>query len=182
MSDSIPVDILQSPVNGLHLSGATLAHEIGERPTLLVFLRHFGCPFCKEMVGDLRKVTDANKGYPPVLFFFQGTVDEGRAFFQEYWPRARAVADPQRDFYRAFDLRRATYSQLFGLRVWTCGVRAAAKGHFIGLPVGDPWLMPGVFLVHAGDIVWSHHFQHQGDHPDWATIVEKVPVAGSSEI
>jgi hypothetical protein len=34
--------------------------------------------------------------------------------------------------------------------------------------VGDPWVMPGLFLLDpAGDVVWRHDFEHAGDHPDW---------------
>jgi hypothetical protein len=63
---------------------------------------------------------------------------------------------------------------MVGIQVWTCSFRAMAKGNFIGKPVGDPWIMPGVFLVHENEILWSHHFRHQGDHPDWAAIPKNV--------
>ncbi|HEY7115448.1 MAG TPA: hypothetical protein VH475_02615 [Tepidisphaeraceae bacterium] len=33
--------------------------------------------------------------HPPILFFCQTGVDEGRSSFAEYWPEARAVADPK---------------------------------------------------------------------------------------
>jgi hypothetical protein len=25
-------------------------------------------------------------------------------------------------------------------------------------------------------VLWSHHFKHQGDHPDWSKIPDKIPV------
>lgn len=38
----IPDSLLNTPVDGLNLSGATLGAQLSGRPTLLVFLRHFG--------------------------------------------------------------------------------------------------------------------------------------------
>jgi hypothetical protein len=174
MTEPISPDILASPVDGLNLQGTTLADQFGDRPSLLVFLRHFGCMFCREMVRDLRAVA-AQPGYPPIVFFFQGTVDEGRTFFNEYNPEARAIADLPKKFYTALGLRRASLGQMFGVQVWTCSFRAMSKGNFVGKAVGDPWIMPGVFLVHGGEILWSHHFEHQADHPDWNAIPSKIP-------
>lgn len=39
---SIPNNILEMPVQGIHLTGTSLRQELGTAPTLLVFLRHFG--------------------------------------------------------------------------------------------------------------------------------------------
>jgi hypothetical protein len=177
MPETIPSNLLESPISGLNLRGGTLATEIGTKPTALVFLRHFGCMFCREMVRDLRRLTEGTPGFPPVLFFYQGTVEEGQVFFGQHWPQARAVSDAPKVFYTAMGLRRATFNQMFGIQVWTCRMRAMSKGNFIGKAVGDPWIMPGVFLVQGPEVIWSHQFKHQGDHPDWSKIPDRVPVA-----
>jgi hypothetical protein len=39
---SLPSDLLGRPMQGRHLKGRSLGEEIGEEPTLIVFLRHFG--------------------------------------------------------------------------------------------------------------------------------------------
>lgn len=175
MDKTLSQDILRLPVAGLNLALGTLADQLGEGASLLVFLRHFGCAFCRETVADLKRITAEVGGYPPLLFFAQASPAEARAFFEGRWADARVVADPERTFYDAFDLRRGTVGQILGLRVWTCGFRAMAKGHFAGVPVGDPWVMPGAFLVHNGQVVWSYPYQHQGDRPDWEKVPEKVP-------
>jgi hypothetical protein len=97
-------------------------------------------------------------------------VAEGQPFFAEYWPGARAVSDTPKFFYDAFGRARGGMLQMFGPQVWARGAEAATKGHFIGKPVGDPWVMPGAFLVEGERIRWAHHFEHAGDHPDWHTI------------
>ncbi|MFQ3639160.1 MAG: SelL-related redox protein [Chloracidobacterium sp.] len=167
----VPQDVLVQDVNGLNLAGPTLADQLTGPVNLLVFLRHFGCVFCREIVADLRDIAASTPDYPPVLFFFQGTVEQGKTFFAGHWPEARAVSDTPLVFYKAFGIERGGWRELFGPEVWSCGLRAARKGHGIGFPVGDPFVMPGAFLVSpSGAILWGHDFKHAGDHPDWTSL------------
>ena len=159
----------------MNLTAGPLADALGEGPTLLVFLRHFGCIFCREMVRDVRRAAEETPGYPGVMFVFQGSVEQGLAFFGRWWPTARAIADPSARLYRAMGVRRGSAGQMIGLRVWGCGLRALGKGNFIGKAVGDPWLMPGAFLVHRGAVAWTHQFKHAGDHPDWRAVPLAAP-------
>lgn len=119
---------------------------------------------------DLRQTVERTPDYPAVLFFYQGSIAEGTAFFERLWPEARAVSDTPKYFYNALGLKRGGMRQMFGPDVIACGVRAGAKGHTVGAPVGDPWQMPGLFLVKGDSILWQHDFSHAGDHPDWAKI------------
>ena len=49
--------------------------------------------FTYRMVRDLRGFSQSLPGFPPVLFFYQGTVEEGQTFFGNYWPEARAISE-----------------------------------------------------------------------------------------
>ena len=40
--DRFPAAVLDHPVQGAHLRGATLGAHLGERRTVIAFLRHFG--------------------------------------------------------------------------------------------------------------------------------------------
>ena len=161
----ISEQLLNHPIEGVNLSGRTLKEELGDVPKLLVFVRHFGCIFCRELIADMRSVSESQPEFPPILFFYQGTVSDGLEFFPSLWREAKAIADLPKVFYNGFGLERGGMKEMFGAEVWACGVRAALKGHFIGAPVGDPWVMPGMFLVHQHQILWQHHFKHAGDHP-----------------
>lgn len=124
---------------------------------------------------DLRRAAEANPDYPPLLFVYQGTPDDGPGFFDRDWPAARAVADPERQLYFAFGIERGTTRQLLNPSVIACGIRATMKGHIGGRPQGDSRLMPGLFLVTADTILWHHDYRHPGDHPDFATIPARIP-------
>lgn len=166
----IPPAALSAAVAGVNLQPGTLRDQLGDQPTLLVFLRHFGCPLCREMVGDLRNVASADAAYPPVLFVYQGTAEDGADFFGKLWPEARAVADPSRLLYRAFGVARGGLGELYGPGAAACYLRAATKGNLPGRTIGDPSMMPGLFLVEGDAIVWRHTFRNAGDHPDFASL------------
>ena len=201
--DAMPAEVLDRPVRGSGLVGgagdgdedgdepATLRGQLaGDRPTLLVFLRHFGCLFCREMVKDVRvaaESADGNGGgrrhYPHVVFAHMADAAEGARFMARYWPAAPAVSDPDRRLYRAAGLGRGGASQMFRPAVWSAGLAAWRKGHRVGLPVGDPWQMSGLVLLApapAGDaaVLWRHPFEHAGDRVDFASLsrfVEPAP-------
>lgn len=165
-------DVLSLPVTGVNLGPGTLADQLGDDVTLLVFLRHFGCVFCRETVADLRQTSEADPSFPKVLLVFQGSPTEGRAFLRRFWPGARAIADRGKRLYAAVGIGRGGLRQMFGPGVWKAVRRARAKGLTQGPPSGDIWMMPGVFLVREGAIVWAHEYAHAGDQPDFECIPE----------
>ncbi|MFK7898159.1 MAG: SelL-related redox protein [Myxococcota bacterium] len=176
----IPKETLDRAVTGVGLVPGTLRDQIGEEITLLVFLRHFGCMFCRETVGDLRDAVRDRSDFPSVLFFFQGSSTEGRAFLRRDWPDARAVSDPDLEFYELFDIRQASFLEALGPSVLAARGRARKKGHENGPRSGDIWRMPGVFAVGGDEILWSHDPAHAADHPVFSEIPELIANASRS--
>ena len=170
VEDKIPQAVLDTPVGGVHLTPGTLRSQLGEGDTLLVFLRHFGCIFCKETLGDVRAASEADPDFPAVLFFTQAGATETRAFLRRYWPAARAVSDPQLSLYDAFGVGRAGLLQALGPPVLRARSRARAKGHENGPRSGDIWRLPGAMVVRGDVIVWRYEPSHAADHPDFAGI------------
>lgn len=175
--EQIPAEALSAPVTGVGLQPGTLADQLGDDVELLVFLRHFGCMFCREMVADIRAAAEADRDYPSVLFFIQGSPTEGRAFLRRDYPDARAVSDPDLRLYEAFGVRRASLLEGLGPSVLRARGRAAAKGHANGPRSGDIWRMPGVFAVEGERIVWSHTPAHAADHPDFEALPALIAAA-----
>lgn len=108
--------------------------------------------------------------YPDILFVHQGNVQEGEAFFQRFWPEARAVSDNSKTLFTAFGLVRGGIKELFSPEAFIAGVRATLSGAYGGKPVGDVRLMPGAFLIQGEQIGWQHNYRHIGDHPNFAQI------------
>lgn len=172
--DRIPDEWLDRFVTGVNLAPGKLRDQLGEAPNLLVFLRYFGCIFCRETLADLQALCASDEAFPRPLLFFQGTPVEGRAFLRNYGAALRAVADPEGVFYRAFGVERGSLVKMFGPGVWAARSRAKAKGHQMGERSGDIWRMPGTFLTSGSKVVWAHEYTHAAELPDYEEIRERA--------
>ncbi len=105
-----------------------------------------------------------------MLFFHLAPVKDGKEILDHYWPEARAVSDPEKQFYRAFGLHQGSLNQLLGPRVVWAAAKSALKGNTPGKAQGDVRTMPGMFLVRDGEILWQHDFSYSGDHPDMKAV------------
>lgn len=159
-------------------SGKSLAELAELQPVLLVFLRHFGCSFCRESIDDIaqrRKKFEA-LGAEVVLVHMAPNPAIAERFFKKYklFP-VNHVSDPEKRFYKAFGLGRGTPAQLFGLMNWIRGFQAGVvEGHgfaYQGEEIGDGFQMPGVFVVHKGLIKNSFIHRAAWDRPDYEEII-----------
>jgi hypothetical protein len=153
-------------------SGSTLGRLSGERPLLVVFLRHLGCTFCREALGDLRSRRSAIESEGVGVAVVHMADDKQalallRGYGLEDLPR---FSDPDRRLYRAFGLKRGSFWQLFGPKLWIRGLGTTLRGHRVGKLVGDGFQMPGVFLVDDGRIVRSFVHGSAGDRPDYGAL------------
>jgi len=162
----IESETLKSPVSGVNLAPGSLSNQLSAEPTLLVFLRFFGCIFCRETVADLRQLSEGPEDFPDVLFVSEAGTTEARAFVRRYWPSARVIADPKAELYAAFGVGTSIIKS-FSPGVFSARRRAAAKGNEQGSIDGNAFRMPGAFLVRGGEILWSHKFKHSADQPDF---------------
>jgi len=105
------------------------------------------------------------------VFVYQGTAEQGSMFFDRLDGGATAIADPDGDLYNAFDVERGGWREMFGLRSWAAGLRAAAKGHLINRKIGDAWTMPTIFAVRHERIIGEFRGRHAGDHPDIEQLI-----------
>lgn len=154
-------------------TGQTLLSLSNDAPVLVVFLRHFGCTFCREALTDLAKQRpQIESAGTTIALVHMGTEDEANFMLASYGlSKIHHISDPLRRIYRSFQLRRGTISQLFGLRVWWRGFRAGVlEGHGLGRLQGDGFQMPGAFLLRHGKIVSEFRHQSASDRPDYRAI------------
>lgn len=86
------------------------------------------------------------------------------------WPEARAISDPDGQLYRKLGVSKAGLREILGPGVWLKALRAIRKGYSPKRPVGNPWLLPAVFLTRGHQILKQWHARHIGDHPDFRGI------------
>jgi hypothetical protein len=138
-----------------------------------VFLRHAGCTFCREALGNLAEVKDGIRQTGAELILVQmGTVRDGLDLARRFGlDEAQVVSDPGRQLYQAFQLKRGSWMQLLGPKVLIDGLRAALREQYgIGLPQGDVRQMPGAFLVRYGQITQEFRHAAASDRPDYLAL------------
>lgn len=160
-------------------AGRPLLPITAERPSLIVFLRHFGCTFCREAVSDLARTRAAIEEVATLVVVHLGSPSEGATFLtRSGLANVHHVSDPKARLYEAFGLERGSVSQLFGPAVVKRGIEAGVfGGHGIGLLAGDGTRMPGVFLVHRGEVLRSFVHRNAGERPSYADLAV-CPVVG----
>jgi len=122
----------------------------------LVFLRHFGCPFCKEHARELhRQRSGFREAGVEIVMIGPGTPAEAAAFIEALDLRNPALTDPDRSAYRAYGLAEAPLRSLLDPRTIAGGVRAAAKGFLPRTSSGNPLQLQGQFLIDRHGIVRS---------------------------
>jgi hypothetical protein len=149
--------------------GRTLRALTDDRQTLVVLLRHSGCIFCKQTLSDLtRQQAEIDKaGVGLALVGMTASSEALRALGQRHGLTSAAwFADPDRFLYRALELGRGTFLQLFGPRVWIAGLRAALRGNGIGKLEGDGFQMPGAFVIYRGRVVRAYRHTTAADRTD----------------
>lgn len=152
-------------------------HELSLRtPVLVVFLRHFGCTFCREALADLaaQRARIEGSGARIVLVHMVDSAAARPHLARHGLGRGSGVghvSDPSRALYRAFELRRGGVAHHFTLRSILRAFRAGVlAGHGVGRLAGDGWQMPGAFLVRDGAIVRAFRHRLSSDRPDYCSI------------
>ncbi|MBK7936544.1 MAG: redoxin domain-containing protein [Lewinellaceae bacterium] len=179
------VPILPAPIFWAKMvtvnTGETVLQLADQQPVLLIFLRFFGCSFCREAISDIarRRKKLESRGLRIVFVHMAATPEIAESFFKKYklFPIDH-IADPEKNFYRAFGLGRGTPQQLFGLMNWIRGFQATViEGHgaaasFQNEELGDGFQMPGVFVLYKGEIRNSFIHRYAHDRPDYEEICQ----------
>ena len=158
-------------------SGACLLELAEASPVLLVFLRHFGCSFCRmtiSQIAELRGELSA-RGVRPV-FVHLGTPEIAKAHFDFYeLSDVERIDDPEATIYRSkvFGLgQESVWWQLVNPNVWAGWVlKGNIFKHGIGKIQGDGSQMPGVFFLKGPKIVRKFVYRNISDQPKWLKLV-----------
>ncbi len=158
--------------------GESIASLSKSKPLLLVFLRHFGCIFCREALQDLSKLQNEilEKG-GDLVFVHMSDKETAEQYFQKYKLNdPKWVEDPNCGFYQEFGLLKGSFSQLFGFKTWVRGFDSAiVKGNGMSWKqLGDGFQMPGVFLINEGEVQYSFRHDSVADRPDYLKILSMV--------
>jgi hypothetical protein len=156
-------------------TGETLADASESRMLALVFLRHFGCTFTRQILRGLEETHQRAKSQGADLVLVHMLKNGGETRYLADHSDIARIADPHCELYRAFGLGKGGIRELLGPRVWWLGFLSVYKGCGVGHLAGDGRQMPGAFLFHHGRIVASQRAKSASDLPDLPALFNAAP-------
>jgi peroxiredoxin len=157
-------------------SGRTLLELLDESPLLLIFLRHFGCSFCRQTLDDVSQIREQieGRGVRPV-FVHLGSPERAKPYFDYYHlSDVERVSDPKASLYTCsvFQLQRKNvFSNLLVPAVWKAWLLGAVRKHGIGMIKEDGDQMPGIFYLRKRVIVRAFRYKTIADEPDYLNLI-----------
>ncbi len=150
-----------------------------QEPILLIFLRHFGCTFCRETLADMAKMREEikNKGIRPVIVHMAEEHIATEYFNDFQIPDIDRISDPDLTLYEYFGLFKGTLMQLYGLKVWIRGFKTIVldghKAPYTKKGLGKVNQMPGLFIIHKGLLQAQFVHHSVADRPNYLEVVEQ---------
>jgi len=176
-SGTEPVDEVAAALASIRTeSGVSLLELARASPVLLVFLRHFGCSFCRKAISDVAELQGelCKRGVRPV-FVHLGPPDLAKVYFEYYGlSDVERVNDPEAAVYRlpVFALgRKNPFLQAMNPVVWMGWLKGAIFKHGIGKIEGDGHQMPGIFFLKGAKIVRHFKYRTIADEPEYLKLI-----------
>lgn len=161
----------------IHTESGTSLLELAEAsPVLLIFLRHFGCSFCRQAINDIADLREEldRRGVRPV-FVHLGTPERAKPFFDYYGiGDVERVSDPEATVYQlpVFAISRIhPVLTLFQPAVWAGWLKGAIFKHGIGAIKEDGKQMQAIFFLKGPKIVREFRYKTIADEPNYLKLV-----------
>ncbi len=165
-SPRVAVDPRETAAAARLADGRTLLEASESRLLVLVFLRHFGCTFTRQILRGLEDLHAKARAHDAELVLVHMLGGGGEQRYLNGHEDVARIADPHCDLYRAFGLGKGGLLELFGPRVWWLATVSLFKGCGVGHLAGDGRQMPGAFLFRNGGILATQRAASASDLPD----------------
>ena len=115
------------------------------KKVILVFLRHFGCNFCRETLTEIEQIRkDIDESQAKIVLVHQSS----RKYASEFLPiynlqDLEHVSDTGHVLYKSYGLDNHGILELLKPRVILGVLRSLWKGHLFGKVTGNPRQLPG---------------------------------------
>ena len=139
-----------------------------DRPAVLVFLRYYGCSFCREQAMKLHRDRErfAEVGVR-LATIGHGTPEEAAKFRAKRKLEIPVLVDTDRVSYEAAGAKIAVFSEIMGPRILARGLKHSIKSRVMqGRFSGHPAQLGGVVVVAPdGSIRYAHMAEDASDAP-----------------
>lgn len=179
---AVPYSVTEAARSYKISEGATLEQASKDQLIALVFLRHFGCTFTRQLLRGLEGIQQQADEHGAKLVFVHMLQSGGEDRYLGTPGSISRIADPRCELYRAFGLGKGGFLELFGPRVWWHGAISIFRGCGVGHLAGDGLQMPGAFLFRDGKIISSQPAKSASDLPDLPALFDTLSPAPPANI
>jgi peroxiredoxin len=101
-----------------------------------------------------------------------GTPEQAEKFRKEFSLSFPILCDPGKDLYRAFGLGKGRFVDFASPVLLMRGLRIMGRGIVPGIPRGNVFQLPGVFLIDTdGNIRFAHYAKNPADYPSAESLL-----------
>ena len=152
-------------------------------PTLLIFMRHFGCSCLAERWEGLRaELGDYAAAGARVVAVCQAEPERAKAVAARRGYGFPLLCDPDLRAYRAFGLLEGQPAQILHAFPWQANDEETGRTLFIEprrgterAVVDSPWQLPGEFVIAShGRIALAHRYQYCEDFPPKTVLIGAI--------
>jgi thiol-disulfide isomerase/thioredoxin len=154
--------------------GKTLIELSEAAPVLVVFLRHGGCPFCRQVLDQLKSLSaQLAERHLQLAIVHMMDEKEASSLLARYQLRnVYSFSDPDRTLYELFQVRRGSLAETVGPAVWWSGFKSTVlAGYLPGIPGKDVQQLGAALILDQGKVVASYFSKNSADLPDWNQLL-----------
>ena len=174
--NQVSTELAQCTLNTLDHQTISFASLYQDCPTLIFFVRHFGCIFCRERVASLTEALPLieSHGFKAIVIG-NGTSYMAEAFVEELKLSVSVYTDQEGQAYTLAGMQRSFGLNLSSVKhAW----RSFKSGHRQGKTAGNVWQQGGVLVVKPGGVILEQKAdQTAGDYIDIDALVKRIHVA-----
>ncbi len=154
--------------------GKTLIELSDDTPVLVVFLRHGGCPFCRQVLDQLKALSAqlAERHLQLAIVHMMDEKEATKLLSHYSLQNVFSFSDPERKLYELFQVKRGNLSETVGPAVWWSGFKTTIlSGYLPGIPGKDVQQLGAALILDQGKVVTSYFSQNSADLPDWDQLL-----------
>lgn len=154
--------------------GKTLTELSDSSPVLVVFLRHGGCPFCRQVLDQLKSLSAqlAERHLQLAVVHMMNEKEAAGLLARYELQNVHSFSDPDRKLYELFQVKRGSLAETVGPAVWWSGFKTTIlSGYLPGIPGKDVQQLGAALILDRGEVVASYFSQNSADLPDWDQLL-----------
>jgi thioredoxin-dependent peroxiredoxin len=153
-----------------------LAQLTSDGRVLLLFVRHLGCPLCREILNDLaHAINDLGDNCGSIVAVTESTTARVAEFSEKSNIPFHIISNRQKDIFEAYGVGQGGIGVMLGPSVLAAAVRATFRGHMPGRIEGSELQLPADFVIDRdGKITLAYYGKNIADHLPVKTLIDAL--------